>query len=67
MELLVLRCDPHNALFILLETCVGQIILRHSYVFIGLRVVPTGQFLLVCAAMRTALDTVSIRGGAPKY
>lgn len=50
-----------------LETCVGKIILRRSYVFIGLCVVPTGQFLLVCAAMRAALDTVLIGGGAPKY
>lgn len=52
---------------LLLETCAGKIILRHSYVFIGLCVVPTGQFLLVRAAVRTALDTVLIRGGAPKY
>lgn len=63
MELLVLRSDPSQCFFfflLLLETCAGKIILRHSYVFIGLCVVPTGQFLLVCAAVRTALDTVLI-------
>lgn len=63
MELLVLRSDPSQCFFfflLLLETCAGKIILQHSYVFIGLCVVPTGQFLLVCAAVRTALDTVLI-------